>query len=485
MKCFVAVFSFFFLLGFSTSAQKVVYSDYAPYDVRNSDMAIVGKVNGVLYTFRSYGKEFFLDAYNDAMERTATVVLDFFPEKIYKVRFVPFEKQMLVLYQGQEGTKITQYAALLDEKGILLKNPLKIDEKRTGFFGSGEKEFFASAVSDNREHILIYSAMEHHKTIKFSGFWLDASQMKVAKKIKLEYKANDIVTNGAGLMSNSGQFFLPIYTNIGNRNFSDEYTLLCLKKGDASFKKYSLNLDDKYLEYPFQKMDNVNGAIHFASFYSTKRNGNNEGVVAASFNIDSMQFDKTHFSPFDGQLRDETGARRKERALNDFKINQLVIKNDGGFVVAAEENYTTTRSSYMPGMGFYSFYYTPMMTQTIREYHYNDILILSYNSLGAKEWHTFLRKDQYSQEDGGMFSSYSMMNSGGGLGFLFNDFNSSRSRIQLSTISADGKMETGYMDAGNHDDPDWLPRSGKQVDNKEIIVPCLRKKQICFAKIVL
>jgi hypothetical protein len=105
--------------------------------------------------------------------------------------------------------------------------------------------------------------------------------------------------------------------------------------------------------------------------------------------------------------------------------------------------------------------------------------------LGAKEWHTFLRKDQYSQEDGGMFSSYSMMNSGGGLGFLFNDFNSSRSRIQLSTISADGKMETGYMDAGNHDDPDWLPRSGKQVDNKEIIVPCLRKKQICFAKIVL
>lgn len=469
----------------SSNAQKVLYSDYAAYDIRTSDMAIVGKVNGILYTFRSYGKEYFLDAYNDVMEKTATVILDFFPEKIYQVKFIPFEQKMLVLYQAQEGTHIIQYAAMLDDKGILQKNPIKIDDKKTGFFGTADKEFFSSAVSENREHILVYSAMARNKSINITGYWLDANLMRVTKKIKQSYKADDVIASAAGLMSNSGVFYLPVYNVIGNRNFSDEYALLAFKKEETIFKKINLSVADKFLEYPFQKIDNTNHKIHFASFYSTKRNGNNEGVVAASFDMDSLRFTNTRFIPFDAQLREETGARRQDRALNDFKINQLVIKNDGGFVVAAEETYITTHSSYMPGMSFYSFYYTPIVSQSIREYHYNDVLAMSYNNMGEKEWHTFLRKEQYSQEDGGMFSSYSLLNTGGGLGFLFNDFNSARSRIQLSSIDAEGKVNTGFMDAGNNDDPDWLPRMGKQVDNREIVIPCLRKKQICFAKIVL
>lgn len=466
-------------------AQKVSYSVYEPYDVRNGTMTVVGKVNGTLYTFRSYGKEYFLDAYDDAMDKKATIILDFFPEKIYQVRFVPFEQKMLVLYQQQEGTRITQYAAMLNDKGMLQKNPLKIDEKRSGFFGSADREFFASAVSENKEQIMIYSAITKNKTVDFSGYWLDATQMKVTKKVHLKYKAGDIVQVGDGMIGNNGQFYLPVYTQIGSRNFSDEYTLLTLRKEEGVFRNTDLNLNGNYLEYPFQKIDNVNGKIHFASFYSTKKNGNNEGVAAATFDISSLTFSAPKFLEFDESMRGEGSNRKKERALNEFRINQLIVKNDGGFVIAAEEIYITTQNSFIPAVGFYSFYYSPLMSQTIREYHYNDIMLLSYNANSEKEWHTFLRKEQYSQEDGGMFSSYSLLNTGGGLGFLFNDFNMRRSRIQLSSVSPEGKVNVGYMDAGNDDDPDWLPRMGKQVDSREIIVPCLRKKQICFAKIVL
>jgi hypothetical protein len=483
LSLYIALFVFFAPL---VQAQKVVYTDYAPYDVRTSNLSIVGKVNGVLYTFRSYGKEYFLDAYNDEMGKTATIVLDFFPEKIYNVRFIPFEDKMLVLYQSQEGTRIIQYAAMLNDKGMLQKTPLKIDEKRTSFFGvAGDKEFFSSAVSENRNHIMVYSAHHKNRTLEFSGYWLDATLMKVTKKVKLNYKANEIVASNDGIMSNTGQFFLPVFTLIGSRNFSDEYTILSVTKEEGVFRKSTLNIGENYLEYPFQKIDNTNGKIHFASFYSTKKNGNNEGVAAATFDINGLNFATPNFIPFDDDMRGESGAKRRERALNDFKINQLVIKNDGGFVVAAEETYITTQSNFMPAMGFYSFYYTPVMSQSIREYHYNDILLLSYNSNNQKEWHTFLRKEQYSQEDAGMFSSYSLMNTGGGLGFLFNDFDARRSRIQLSSVSSEGKVNIGYMDAGAADDPDWLPRLGKQVDSREIVVPCLRKKQLCFAKIVL
>lgn len=469
----------------NAQAQKIIYTDYAPYDVRNSNLSIVGKINGTLYTFRSYGKEYFLDAYNENMDKTATVVLDFFPEKIYNVRFIPFADKMMVLYQSQEGTRITQYAAMLNDKGLLQKNPLKVEEKRTSFFGTNDKEFFASAVSDNREHIMVYSANNKNKTLDFTGYWIDANTMKVSKKIKYKYKASDIIANNDGLMSDSGTFYLPVYTIIGNRNFSDEYSILSIHKNESVFKKASLDVATNYLEYPFQKLDNKNGKIHFASFFSTQKNGNNEGVAAATYDMNSHSFSATNFLPFDDEMRGEASPKKRARALNEFKINQLVIKNEGGFVVAAEEQYITTQSNFMPGIGFYSFYYMPLMAQSVREYHYNDILLLSYDANFQKEWHKFLRKEQYSQEDGGMFSSYSIMNTGGGLGFLFNDYNSKRSRIQLSSVSADGTINIGYLDAGNTDDPDWLPRLGKQVDAREIVVPCLRKKQLCFAKIVL
>ena len=469
----------------NVQAQKIIYTDYAPYDVRNSNLSIVGKINGTLYTFRSYGKEYFLDAYNENMDKTATVVLDFFPEKIYNVRFIPFADKMMVLYQSQEGTRITQYAAMLNDKGLLQKNPLKVEEKRTSFFGTNDKEFFASAVSDNREHIMVYSANNKNKTLDFTGYWIDANTMKVSKKIKYKYKANDIIANNDGLMSDSGIFYLPVFTIIGNRNFSDEYSIHSIHKSESVFKKASLDVATNYLEYPFQKLDNKNGKIHFVSFFSTQRNGNNEGVAAATYDMNSHSFSATNFLPFDDEMRGEASPKKRARALNEFKINQLVIKNEGGFVVAAEEQYITTQSNFMPGIGFYSFYYMPLMNQSVREYHYNDVLLLSYDANFKKEWHKFLRKEQYSQEDGGMFSSYSIMNTGGGLGFLFNDFNSKRSRIQLSSVSADGTINIGYLDAGNTDDPDWLPRLGKQVDAREIVVPCLRKKQLCFAKIVL
>jgi hypothetical protein len=481
----VALFLTFSFWPQNLLAQKIIFTEYAPYDVRNSNLSIVGKINGTLYTFRSYGKECFLDAYNDNMDKTATVILDFFPEKIYNVRFVLFSDKMMVLYQSQEGTRITQYAALLNDKGMLQKSPLKVEEKRTSFFGTNDKEFFASAVSDNREHIMVYSADNKNKTLDFTGYWIDASTMKVAKKIKFKYKASDMIANSDGLMSDSGTFYLPVYTLIGNRNFSDEYSMLSIHKSESVFKKVSLDVANNFLEYPFQKLDNKNGKIHFASFYSTERNGNNEGVVAATFDLNSHTFSVPQFMSFDDEMRGEASPKKRARALNEFKINQLIIKNDGGFVVAAEEQYITTQSNFMPGFGFYSFYNMPLMAQSVREYHYNDILLLSYGPDHHKEWHKFLRKEQYSQEDGGMFSSYSIMNTGGGLGFLFNDFNSKRSRIQLTSVSADGSMHIGYLDAGNNDDPDWLPRLGKQVDAREIVVPCLRKKQLCFAKIVL
>ena len=110
-------------------------------------------------------------------------------------------------------------------------------------------------------------------------------------------------------------------------------------------------------------------------------------------------------------------------------------------------------------------------------------MALSYNKDGMREWSSFIPKLQYSQEDGGVFSSYALLNTGGTLGFLFNDFNVAHSRIQLGTIDASGTTDIHSFVAEGNDYPDWLPKSGKQVAGRVLIVPCFHKKQICFARV--
>ena len=188
--------------------------------------------------------------------------------------------------------------------------------------------------------------------------------------------------------------------------------------------------------------------------------------------------------PFDEKLVSETGERSKRHAFDNFIVRQLIVKNDGGFVMLAEDYSIATRNTYTPGFGYYSWYYNPYVTNMVTEYHYDDIMVLSYNANGVREWDDFIYKEQYSIEDRGLFSSYLLLNTGGEIGFLYNDFNASRSRVQLATVDANGKKDDHSFSIEGNDYPDWLPRFGKQVSGREIIVPCLHKKQICFAKVV-
>ncbi len=223
------------------------------------------------------------------------------------------------------------------------------------------------------------------------------------------------------------------YTTVGTLKNADQFWILSLAPGATKFDITELPLDTKFAASGYIKVDNVNGRIYFGGFYTDKRNGNYDGIIYAAYDIATNAFQSRKFIPFDQDLINAAGARRRNHAFDNYAVKQVVVKNDGGFVLVSEVHYITTRNNYMPGFGYYSFY-SPYQTTMVREYHYNDIMALSYNKdAGARDWSSFISKEQYSQEDGGAFSSYALLNTGGTLAFLFNDFNIAHSRIQLAT----------------------------------------------------
>ncbi len=477
-----------FLLSFSSaSAQDIIYSAYQKYDLHQGDFSVVGKTGGKVYTYRSTNEGFFLDAWDDSMQRTATVILDFFPAKIYETKFIAYPDKIVVLYQSLERGKVVQHAAKLDAMGRLVGEPLRLDSAKTGFFGAN-KDYFSSAVSDDKHYLAIYAADAKGDNLNLSATVLD-DNLQVINRFARVYTNDEKVDAGDAMLDNKGTFYIPVYTKAGGEGYFSAMKLLSLKPGDTRINIARLPLGEKFAASPYLRIDNSKSVIYLGGFYSEKKNGNYDGVLYATYDIAGNAFGGQRMPAFSEELKNMTGARSKKRAFNDFQTRQLIVKNDGGFVMVSESYSLTTRSTGSPygyGSGYYPMAYGPFMGggRTIREYHYDDILVLSYNGDGTNEWNSFVRKEQYSQEDGGMFSSYALLNTGGSLGFLFNTLTGRRSIIQLATVNGEGHADARSLAMNTSDDPDWLPRAGKQVAARELVVPCLRKRQICFVKVL-
>src|ERR1044072_6827358 len=98
------------------------------------------------------------------MERRATVILDFFPRKIYSTRFIAYQDKIIVFFQGNEDGKITQHAAVLDAAGRMQGKVVKVAETKAGFFGASG-EYFSFAVSEDKQQIVIYSTSVRGSTV--------------------------------------------------------------------------------------------------------------------------------------------------------------------------------------------------------------------------------------------------------------------------------------------------------------------------------
>ena len=481
---YIRPFLFFLSLVFivvRSNAQDVTYSEYDKFDFRNGEYSVVGMTGGNLYTYRNSTEGAMLDAYDDSMNKTATVVLDFFPSKIYETRFIAYGDKIIVLYQSLESNKVIQYAALLDSKGLLHGKPIELGSAKTGIFGA-MKNYFYSAVSENKKSILIYTVNDKGSSLEFDGKWLD-DNLTITKRSRASYKADNNVANGEVNIANDGTVYMAAYSTTGTRDYADQYRILTLAPGETKFVAHDMPLEEKYAASGYLKIDNANNHVYFGGFYANKKNGDFEGIIYASYDIASKTYQNVKFLPFDEQLANAAGSRYRKHVFDNYQVKQIIVKNDGGFVLVSEIHYVTTRSTYTPNFGYYSFY-SPYSSSMVREFHYNDIMALAYNKDGQREWSSFVPKEQYSQEDGGLFSSYALLNTGGTIAFLYNDFNSRQSRIQLATLDADGKTQVHSFAAEGNDNPDWLPKSGKQVASRVLVVPCLHKKQICFAKVV-
>jgi hypothetical protein len=119
--------------------------------------------------------------------------------------------------------------------------------------------------------------------------------------------------------------------------------------------------------------------------------------------------------------------------------------------------------------------------QAVR-YQAENVAVLSFNNTGKKEWSVVIAKDQYDDQSDDLIS-YQIMNTGGEVHFLFNQLERRVNLLNDFSLEPDGKIKRNPTLKNLDKGYDFMPKYAKQVSSRQMIIPCLTRNYICFAKL--
>jgi len=119
--------------------------------------------------------------------------------------------------------------------------------------------------------------------------------------------------------------------------------------------------------------------------------------------------------------------------------------------------------------------------QAVR-YHADNIAVLSFDNKGKLEWNNVMGKTQYDDESDDLLS-YQLVNTGREVHFLFNQQERRNNLLSDYSINPDGVMTRSPTLKNLDKGYEFMPKYGKQVSSRQMIVPCLYRNYICFGKI--
>jgi hypothetical protein len=498
------------LLPLSSLAQKIAYSEPEREDNRRTNFEIIGKVGNNILIFKNNRTDNAISVYDNDMKLINRVKLDYMDDRWINVDFIPYAEHTWMIYQFQRKSVVYCMGVKLNEEAKRMTDPIELDTTRIGW--SANNKIYTTVFSDDKQQVMVFKInSKNPKNFLFTTLLFDA-EMKLKEKQQLSLpmeERNDYLTDF--LVDNEGELVFGKFRRKNSNDYITDLQMVRKKLNQSAFTTNVLNADEKLLLDEVKiKVDNTNRRYLFAALYYKQKRGNIEGLYSVVWDKASDTSVRVNTLMFSDDLRKQAkGSDANLRlAFNDYFIKSIIIKKDGGYLMAAESMYTTSRGGgpfnrwdYMGWgnpwaypMDYYSYspYYSPWGwnrygynrwggNQSTR-YYADNIMILSFDKDGNMEWNNVIPKSQFDDDNDDLISN-NIMNTGGQLHFLFNVYERRTLILNDQSIDANGKI-TRHPTLKNLDKGvDFMPRLGKQISNRSMVMPALYRNYVIFAKI--
>lgn len=504
----------FFLLPALVSAQTVSYSDYERDDGRDMNFEIIGKMNGNFLVYKNMRWKHKLCVFDNNMDTKAIINLDFLPDKTLNVDFITYPDFFYMVYQYQKRNIIHCLAVKMDGEGKKLGEPVELDTTQIPLFS--ENKIYSIINSEDKQKLMVFKMQKKNEKLFLVTLLFD-DKLQLLNKSRMTVPYNERRDNyGDFLLDNEGNLITTLATEPFNKDYSNELSLITKAPLKDSLEYHDINLNKFYIDNVKLKVDNLNKRYIINSFVYKKNRGSVEGLLSCSWDKIQQRVFMSGIINFSDSLRAD--ARRDgqlRNAFDEFVIRQVIVRKDGGFLLVTEDfssqsnninnpnqinrwnnsfypytqfsnsPYSLYPNSYYSYNPYYNSYYRPMSSynnQNVR-YYYDNIVVFNMNKEGNIDWTKVIHKDQMDDNDDN-FLSYSIMNSGGEIHFLFN-MDRNNQIITDQSLAPNGQDTRNATLKSQEKGYQFMTKLSKQVGSRQLLIPCLYRGYICFAKVDL
>ena len=473
-------------------AQVVTFSDVDEEDTKDMKFEIIGKLNGNIHVYKSHRDSHYITLYNATMQQISKTKLDFLTRNTTNESFLLYPNYYCFFYEYVKKGIDYLMVAQFDNNGKEIGVPKQLDT--TNNASTENTKIYTVISSEDKQKIMVLKVATREDKSNIVNSFLFDNNLNLLKKsdIFIQMKERNSKLSEFQI-DNDGDFNFVRSSGSGSTDIVNKVTLITKKAIDETASMMDLNLNGDYLDDIKMKVDNYNKHILITTLYSKQRGGNVDGFFCFLWDKNTkkeiLNTNLTFSDEFRADAKDESSVKT---ALNDFYLRNVVMKQDGGFMISAECAYQTTTSvdpynrwnSFGGGFGSGGMYNNPYnrVYNNITHYFTDNVIIFSVDISGKMEWSNVIRKNQTDDNTEDKIS-YGIANSGDKVHFIFNMQSKRGDYLTEQTISPDGQlvrspgfkvMEKGY---------DFMPKHGKQTGIRQIVVPCLYRSYICFSKI--
>lgn len=489
--------------GMAGQAQKLVYSEPEKEDNRRLNFEIVGKINGNFLIYKNIRNKNSIAILDNDMKMVKSVEQNYLPDndRVINVDFFAYPDFAYMIYQFRKKNIIYCIAAKIDGNGNKIGDLVEIDTTQVNF--GADNKIYSVITSEDKSKLMVFKINSKNKKLYQITTLLLDDQLNLLKKSRLAMpmEDRDDYLNEFQL-DNDGDLIFTKFDRVNNENIGNAAFIIKYAQAD-SFTVNVLDTEKMYLDEIRIKPDNYNKRYFITSFYFKQKRGNIDGyyfyvhdkVTGKPIIEDTVSFNE--------ELRREARGNASMRsAFNDYFIRNIITRRDGGFIISSEAYYTTSRGGGWnrwnnlygsPFLRSYDYYYYSPYTynslwnnrwnygQGVR-YQADNITIMSFDKNGKKEWSSVITKEQFDDQSDDLLS-YQIMNTGGQLHFLFNNLEKRVNLLNDFSVQPDGKITRNptlkNLDRGY----ELMPKFAKQVSARQVIIPCIYRNYICFAKL--
>ena len=505
----ITIFLLSCLLHLGSIAQQIEYSEVDKDDYREMNFEIIGKMGNNINVYKNFKNRHDISVYDLEMKLKNRVRLEFLPDRVINVDFIAYNDFAYMIYQHQRRNVMYCSMVKINAEGKLMTDPVDLDTSQMA--GLMDNKVYSMISSDDKKQIVIFKIKRPNEKNYLITSLLFDNKMQLKKKSNFGLKLNDREGSFTDfLVDNDGDFIFGRSARTGGREYINKIDLIFKRALSDSIKIVPVVLKEKTLDEVKLKFDNFNKRIIMTSFFYKQKRGNIDGLYSLVWDKKTETVASETDFVFNDSLRmdakSETGAMKT--AFNDHFIRHVIPVQDGGYAVVSELYYSSSKNSswnrydYLYGSGFYSpfdmWYSSPMS----RMYNYGfydpfnrfgqqnnyvrhvseNIMVFFFNADGKLRWSNTVRKNQYD-DNSDSFISYQLFNTGNDLRFLFNQKEKRELLLNSATIDAEGKIKRQPTLKNLNRDFEFMPKFGKQVGLRQIIMPCMYKNYICFAKL--